>query len=295
MNISLCILSWFLYIAGASVAGYKILGILPHPGKSHFDVFEPLLKALAVKGHEVTVISHFPQQQSLKSYRDVSLKGTAPPLVDAFNVDNYKGAWYEKYLGNFLLAYFGYKSCVTGLSSRQMQDFLRSNQTFDLIIMEYFNTDCYLGFAHKFNAPIISVGSCTLMPWLNERFANPDNPAYIPLNLLRHSDHMSFLERVDNTIGYVYSSIMSFLLMEIPSNILAKRYFGDDVPNLREIAYNTSLMLENVHFSLSFPRPQVPSIIDVGGIHIGTVKKLPEVSNILFFDCTLIYNTKRSA
>lgn len=236
------------------------------------------MKALAAKGHEVTVISHFPQQEPLRNYRDVSLKGTAPPLVHIFNVADYQGLWYEKYVSSFILAYFGYQSCVAGLSSQQMQDFLKANQTFDLMVMEYFNTDCYLGFAHKFKAPLISVGSCSLMPWLNERFANPDNPSYIPVNLLPYSDHMSFLERVQNTIGYIYNSITSFLFMEIPSNILAKRYFGSDMPNLRDIAYNSSLMLENVHFSLTLPRPQVPNIIDVGGIHIGKVKALPEVS-----------------
>lgn len=261
-----------------SVSGYKILGIFPHTGRSHFDVFEPLMKALATKGHEVTVISHFPQQEPLRNYTDVSLKGTAPPLVHIFNVDDYKGRWYEKYRNSLMLAYFGYQSCVAGLSSRQIQDFLKVNQTFDLVLMEYFNTDCYLGFVHKFKVPLISVGSCTLMPWLNERFGNPDNPSYIPSNLMHYSDKMSFLERVENTFAYVYNSVVSFIFMEIPSNILAKRYFGDDLPNLRELAYSTSVMLENVHYTLTLPRPQVPSIIDVGGIHIGQIKQLPEVS-----------------
>lgn len=283
MYIPFCVLLSLSSIIGVSVSGYKILGIFPHTGKSHFDVFEPLMKALAAKGHEVTVISHFPQQEPLRNYRDVSLKGTAPPLVHIFNVADYKGRWYEKYVSSFVLYYFGYQSCVAGLASQPIQDFLKVNQTYDLIVMEYFNTDCYLGFAHKFKAPLISVGSCSLMPWLNERFANPDNPSYIPVNLMPYSDRMSFLERVENTVSYVCNGITSFLFMEIPSNVLAKRYFGSDVPNLREIAYNTSLMLENVHFSLTLPRPQVPNVIDVGGIHIGKIKTLPEVSYTRFY------------
>lgn len=261
-----------------SVSGYKILGIFPHTGKSHFDVFEPLMKALAGKGHEVTVISHFPQQEPLRNYRDVSLKGTAPPLVHIFNVEDYRGWWYEKYVNSLVLAYFGYQSCVAGLSSKQIQTFLKANETFDLVVMEFFNTDCYLGFAHKFKVPIISLGSCTLMPWLNERFGNPDNPSYIPVNLMRHSDHMNFLERLENTINYVYNRVVSFLFMEMPANMLARRYFGSGVPNLKELAYNTSLILENVHYSLTLPRPQVPNVVDVGGIHIGKINPLPEVS-----------------
>lgn len=282
MKIPLCILLSLLSTIAASVSGYKILGIFPHTGKSHFDVFAPLMKALATKGHEVTVISHFPQQEPFRNYRDVSLQGTAPPLVHIFNVDDFKGWWYEKYLNSLMLAYFGYETCVSGLSSRQVQDFLKANETFDLIVMEYFNTDCYLGFAHWFKAPLVSLGSCTLMPWLNERFGNPDNPSYIPVNLVDYSDRMNFLERAENTLAYIYNNFVSYLLMDIPANIVAKRYFGSDVPTLREIAYNTSLMLENVHFSLTLPRPQVPNVVDVGGIHIGKLKPVPEVNYIFF-------------
>lgn len=56
-----------------SVCSLRILGLFPHLGKSHFDVFEPLLKELAIKGHNVTVVSHFPLKTPLKNYEDISL------------------------------------------------------------------------------------------------------------------------------------------------------------------------------------------------------------------------------
>ncbi|XP_075223753.1 UDP-glycosyltransferase UGT5-like isoform X2 [Lycorma delicatula] len=48
------------------------------------------------------------------------------------------------------------------------------------------------------------------------------------------------------------------------------------MPPLWQIAKNTSLVLVNTHPTLNRPRPQVPAVIDVGGMHIGKPEKLPE-------------------
>lgn len=261
------------------VFAYKILGIFPHAGKSHFDGFQPLLEALASKGHEVTVISHFPQEQPLNNYKDISLKGTLPTLINFFSLDSYKGYRYEDLFNPPMIAGFGYESCVKGLSSKQMQDFLKINQTFDLLILQNFGSDCYMGIAHKFNVPFISVSNCNLLFWHFDNIGNPVNPSYIPVTLLRLSDRMSFLERVENTLfGYIYQSLVTFFLMDIPNNAIIKKYFGRDAPNIWELKYNTSLILENVHFSWNYPKPLVPSLINVGGLHIRSVKQLPKVS-----------------
>lgn len=54
---------------------YNVLGIFIHPGKSHFDMFYPLMRGLAERGHNVTVISHFPDKNPVVGYTDVVLEG----------------------------------------------------------------------------------------------------------------------------------------------------------------------------------------------------------------------------
>lgn len=56
-------------------SGYKILGLFPHPATSHFNVFQPILRDLANRGHEVTVVSHFPDPNPPKNYKDLTLPG----------------------------------------------------------------------------------------------------------------------------------------------------------------------------------------------------------------------------
>lgn len=53
----------------------KILGLFPHPGVSHFHFFHPIMRGLAERGHEVTVLSHFPDKSPPIGYTDVPLTG----------------------------------------------------------------------------------------------------------------------------------------------------------------------------------------------------------------------------
>jgi glucuronosyltransferase len=52
----------------------KILGIFPFQRKSHFIVASALLRELANRGHDVTVISHYPQAEKIANYTDVYVK-----------------------------------------------------------------------------------------------------------------------------------------------------------------------------------------------------------------------------
>lgn len=171
-------------------------------------------------------------------------------------------------------------ACEGGLSSKALTDLIKSDEHFDLIIAELsFNQDCFLGFAHKFSAPLIGVTTSVMMPWNNWKFGNPNNPSYIPSNFLPYSDQMTFLERVDNALMLMINDIMYHYFIEEPSNRIARKYFGYDLPYLRNIAYNASMILVDSHFAVSRPRPLVPAVVEIGGMHIGKaqLKKLPQV------------------
>lgn len=54
----------------------NILAFLPTLAKSHYMAFQPLLKELAVRGHNITVLSHFSLKDAPSNYNhiDVSIK-----------------------------------------------------------------------------------------------------------------------------------------------------------------------------------------------------------------------------
>lgn len=62
--------------------GYRILGVFPLHGKSHWVMMEPLMKGLAKHGHQVDVITHFPQKKPVPNYTDISLAGSLPAVMN---------------------------------------------------------------------------------------------------------------------------------------------------------------------------------------------------------------------
>lgn len=78
-----------LYHPSVDAVSLKILGIFPHPGKSHFYFFHPILRELAVRGHDVTVISPFPDKNPPKGYHDLQIPGVVVQNSVDLNVSNY--------------------------------------------------------------------------------------------------------------------------------------------------------------------------------------------------------------
>jgi hypothetical protein len=64
------------------------------------------------------------------------------------------------------------------------------------------------------------------------------------------------------------------------SEVLMRYYFGYDPPSVWEAENNISLVMVNNHWSQSYPLPLMPSMIQLGSIHIQEQPKpLPEVSS----------------
>lgn len=60
---------------------YNILGVFPSPSKSHYIAGGSLMKGLAAAGHNVTVISPFPQSKPLANFRDYEILGVEKTLM----------------------------------------------------------------------------------------------------------------------------------------------------------------------------------------------------------------------
>lgn len=62
--------------------GYRLLGLFPFQGKSHFVMFEQLMKGLARKGHQIDVVSKFPLKKPYPNYTDIVKLPTDIHLVN---------------------------------------------------------------------------------------------------------------------------------------------------------------------------------------------------------------------
>lgn len=260
-------------LLGSSLSS-DILAVFPHIGKSHFDVFEPLVLALAGRGHSVTVLSFFPQKTPVPNYTDISLLGVTPIFVEALKFEYLKGM---NSIKDFIaITTLGVQLCDSILSTPQVRSLVNTSRNVDLIIIETFNTDCFLGIVDAFKAPYIGISSSSYLPTLYPRLGSFDNPAYFPNLFFPYTSRMSFLQRVVNTAASTWMKIVRTHHFQPQERRALKKALGLEV-NVESVARNMSLVLVNSHHSLQGSRPLPPGFVEVGGLHIPYSKPLPQV------------------
>jgi glucuronosyltransferase len=170
--------------------------------------------------------------------------------------------------------------CDLQLQEEDVQELIHSTDLhFDLIIIEAFLNECFLGFVHKFKAPLIRICAFAGFDYMGHWVGNPNPYAYVPNPVLKFSDKMNFWERMINTIMGTSSRLIWNNYYLPGQDAIMRKHFNDsnNLPSLSEIEHSTSILLINQHFSISYPKPLMPSVVHVGGIHVKPPKKLPQV------------------
>lgn len=251
----------------------NILGIATYDGNSHWLVMQAIFKALADAGHQVTVIT--PHSKPTANVSLIDISKSLPLRRNAFNFDIIRPEYENPYLCLNVLPRLSLDQCDKAHSLPEIRRLLTGERKFDVVISEIFGADCDAVFAHLLNVPLISVVTSAMLPWASYRVGNPENPSYVGNVLLPYAGSMSFDQRLINTFYNVYT-----YLMDAYSNVLItsmnRKHFGNQVPSVHHIFRKTSLVFVNSHFTVDQPRPFVPNVVEVGGIHLPEVKPLPK-------------------
>jgi glucuronosyltransferase len=270
----------------ATTSRLRILAVFGHPGKSHFDVFLPLLEELARRGHHVTVISHFPRTESAKAreplptYKDISLRNPDIGIyINVIDLQYIKHSYYNLFINLFTLQHMANIACKSALlHNLAIKEFIKSNEQFDVMLTESFNTDCFLGFAYRFQVPYLRLSSHQIMPWANVDMGNVDNPSYMMTVFNGYDQPMNFFNRMSNTLSLLFSKLAYEYWFRPIDQAIANEAFGPDLPKLKTLVQESKALLLNTHFSLYGNRPQLLNVIEVSGLHIAS-KNLSSLPN----------------
>ncbi|CAH1403023.1 unnamed protein product [Nezara viridula] len=263
-----------------NVYGANILGMFPFPTFSHTNAYIPILKELARRGHNVTMVSPYPLKEKIPNYNDIVLDNTLDQVISNSGVRNIRQfSTIMKFTGLWPI-------CNTFLDPAfkipKFQEFMKENNSkFDLLIIEpFFCQQPLMAFAHKYGASVVAIVTIYISPGISAISGNPYPMAYVPNMKLTFTDNMNFWERVQNT----FYSFIEILVDEIYGTWLMNNYMKEhfknypgfeNLPSLSEIQNNISLFLVDNHFSLSYPRPYLPNTIDFAGLSVNTGGKLP--------------------
>ncbi|XP_063708804.1 UDP-glycosyltransferase UGT5-like [Culicoides brevitarsis] len=260
-----------IFLAANLANGAKILAIFHTASKSHQILGQQLMFELNKAGHEITIITPFPIKNPPKGITNVYLEGIDTAfdkyLDDIFDRINEQEEYF-KMVDEFYE--FANHVTVDTLQHPNVQKLLKSDATFDLIFMEIFVNDAFVGFGHHYNCPIVAMSTIGMTPWAMDFGGAAAPMSFVPNFLLPYKDKMNLQERIMNILVTLYERYRLYTKY-IPEQQghYEIGFPGDNKPPLSELRKSiVSLVLLNSHFSISFPKALFPNMVEVGGMQI---------------------------
>lgn len=176
----------------------SILAVVPTLSVSHFSVFEPLLSALARKGHNLVLVSGYPLQPGF-SYTHIDIKQAKKTFNGSWSLDSFSTIP-PAYTDVLAITSEQVRENENIFRLESVQRLIHSGQKFDLLILEQFISDVFVGLVEKFKAPFITLSACPSMPWAMGRLGAPSVLAAQPNLFSGFTSGMSFTQRVVNVI-----------------------------------------------------------------------------------------------
>lgn len=248
---------WLLNLA----YGSKIVGLFPYPSKSHSILGQSLMKELVMRGHEVSFVSMFPLKLKMKNYHDVVL--TSNEIRETFQVG--VDMAFDGINGIFQLVDW-FKSCARMqelfMSDPAVQLLIKSNEKFDLCIIEMLCNECLLGFSSQFKCKVIIVSTIGQVKYINDMMHNPMPLSHTPHPFSSLSDRMNFWERMKNVFWTQFEDLLIETRHYPLQEAIYEKFFTIEKPSFREaLKHSVSLTLLNTHFSLNFPQAYQPNMV----------------------------------
>uniref|UniRef100_A0A1I8MPJ7 UDP-glucoronosyl and UDP-glucosyl transferase n=1 Tax=Musca domestica TaxID=7370 RepID=A0A1I8MPJ7_MUSDO len=254
----------------------RILSVFPSPSKSHLLIHCAVAQTLAEAGHEVTVLATIGNRDDATTmamhrraaYKFIAIEG--PTFDRAFSQEmvNRPMAIYRRVF-NILETIFTLANST--MNHPQMQEFLATHKAgdFDALILGYFMNDFMLGLGAHFQCPVILSFMIQPIFPINRIIGNPSESSYVPNLYTGLKQPMSFRQRVKNYLSTIFEQKILATILEWNLQKLYRYNFpADRYPPLEEVYKNVSLVLTNHHFSQGPIRPNVPALIEIGGIQI---------------------------
>ncbi|XP_069686452.1 UDP-glycosyltransferase UGT5-like [Periplaneta americana] len=250
--------------------GARILAIIPMPSLSHQLPFQIIFKALAARGHEITVISPTPLKTPVPNYTDVDISFSHANYKSKFDFMGMTQTSAYRAMKNL----FPYLSQLADqqLSSPPVQEFIRSNDSkFDLVFLQTLTFQSYYGLIHHVGSPpVIGIQPVEAIWTASSAVGNPLNPSYCPDILLPFSNHMTFYERLQNTLFWIWIRYFIHTVILPDQEAIMRKHFGPSPPPVVEAERNMSLFMLSTNWMFNYPIPLVPAFITFHSLHVKT-------------------------
>lgn len=272
VNVLICVM-----VSITNVNSANILFLLPIATKSHKNCFDPLIEALAERDHNITVVAPLKFKTPLPNVREI-----VPVPFSEINPYVTSGDPFERRKEGKIGFFLNWDSsflegiCDKLYRNEEILEMLKTD-SYNVIIVNTFMNGCSVGMVHALQAPHIYLITMPGMNAMVQKTGLYFPPSFVPNSFAPFSDRMSFKERVLNFIAEYFMIINAKLSWNHYLSKMYQDHLGEDFPTINEIDKNVSLILMNSHFSMTYPRPLLPDVVEVGGMHTRPGLPLPKV------------------
>ncbi|KAH8383551.1 hypothetical protein KR009_009266 [Drosophila setifemur] len=247
----------------------NILAVFPYRYISGFQVVSPLIRALAERGHNVTMISPLSAAANFEGVRHIQVPRLNKIMEEMIDSDSFLEAfsnkWTEGILAAGLLANISYAVLSYDVVQKMMRD---KTERFDMVIMEASHLDAIYGLAEYYNATLVGV-SCIRLNWFVDDLAGKTAPSIDePISPKGFYMDYSLINRIYNWIFITEEKLLEQLVFRPSQLKIFKKFFNYPPEKMEELRSRFAVILINNHFSMGRVRANVPNIIEVGGLHL---------------------------
>ncbi|XP_046630100.1 UDP-glycosyltransferase UGT5-like isoform X1 [Neodiprion virginianus] len=287
VSATLILLAAFWHYGYAS----RILGVFPTPSISHQIVFRALTLALRERGHQLVVVTPDPvNDPMLTNYTEIDLHFL---YADTDGGENWIETLAKERWTDIQDAYLSTVLSQTELilDHPELKKLYAPNnsQKFNLMMIEMLYYPALLPLATRFDVPVVGITSLGLSLSIHYAIGNPIIPSH---SSNWDTEEMifgeaTFWQRLKNFI-WVWKFLYKYRTRYMPAQqALARKYFGNDIPDISDIEKNVSVVFVNQQTPISYLRPNIPKVIDIGGFHIAReIKPLPKDLQKILDDST---------
>ncbi|XP_025201283.1 UDP-glucuronosyltransferase 2B20-like [Melanaphis sacchari] len=243
----------------------RILAVETVGGKSHWNFMSGILQALVNNKHNVTVFTPF-TDGNRENYTEVDTTlGGAIQFMD-MDLEQMMTSMVTK-TGDFVM--MSRMQCDQVYKNSKMKEILSSERTdFDLLIIEFFASDCVSYIATKFNLPLIYVTPLQANPFMDRTITgHVSSPSTVTVMFSLYSISKTFIQRLTHIFLLIH-----FKIVKAYKELILK--YSKQYDFIEPIS--PSLIFVNRHFITDAPSPISTNVINVGGIHLKAPQKLPE-------------------
>lgn len=231
--------------------------MFPMVGRSHYLVLARIGEELESRGHEVLIIVGDCEKFAAKDPRVRTFKCSEDlTKLDPTKIDHLMKFWFD--------------NCDAILSNPEIMNRVKSS---DAVIGDAAFQCSYL-IADKFSLPHVTVLMSPLSTGSVLQLNFAQLPSYIPQFTSGFTDHMNFLQRVKNTMQYLFHQLMVLPKIDNVYGPLKKKYNITPEKSLRETYQKIDLVLVQSD-PLDYPRFHLPNTKLVGPLLSSPAKPLP--------------------